>query len=588
LAGVEELDALAGRWRALDEWAATPAQRLAWIRACASGFGGELEIVVAEQGDQLLAVAPMVVREEGALELVGARELNEPADFAYRDEAALDHLVRELLALRTGIVLPRLATTSPTLNALRRAYRGRGAVLVRAAGSTPVLDLVGDPEASFSGRRRSDLRRAARRAGEMGAVSTEILSPSPAELGGLMAELFAVEAAGWKGARGTALAHDEVRRRFFDEYAAATAAEGTLRLCFLRIGGEAAAVQLAVEHARRLWLLKIGYDERFARCSPGTLLLLETARWAKANRLTAIELLGERDDWTRSWTDEKRDCVAVRVYPATARGMRSLVGDAAGHARRRVTRRVVARAERAHVAGPELADAVTAAQKVNGAVALAFWDGPEDTPAKVESSSLSALDAIAEHGLDGYVSVKPAALGFARERLERVLARAGELGLVVHFDSTGPEDAEPSWALLAELARPGLGCTLPSSWRRSLADAERAVELGVRARIVKGQWPEAGVDERAGFLALADALAGRAAHVAVATHDRRLAEEAIGRLAGTSVEHELMLGLPRRGASGVRARVYVPFGHAYLPYAPGRARRSGRVAGWVARDLLRG
>jgi CelD/BcsL family acetyltransferase involved in cellulose biosynthesis len=588
LTAVEELDALASRWRALDEWAATPAQRLAWFRACVVGFGGEVRFVVAQQGEELLAAAPMVVRDDGALELVGARELNEPADFAYRDEAALASLVRELAALKTGIVVSRLPATSPTVNALRRAFRGRGVLLVRPAGSTPVLELGGDPEARFSGRRRSDLRRAGRRAAEMGAVAAEVIAPKPDELAQLMDEFFAVEAAGWKGVRGTALAHDTTRRRFFDEYAAATSAEGSLRLCFLRIGEETAAVQLAVEHARRLWLLKIGYDERFARCSPGTLLLLETARWATESGLEAIELLGERDPWTRAWTDEDRACVAVHVYPATFRGARALVGDATRHSRRRL----VDRAARAHVAGPELDDALAASRKVAEGglgVALAYWDAPEDAPQRVESLSIRALEALAESGLDAYLSIKPAAFGFSRPRVEAVLTKAGELGLPVHFDSTGPEDADPSWELLAELARPSLGCTLPGGWGRSLADAERAVELGLRVRVVKGQWPDPLADEQAGFLALVDSLAGRANHVGVATHDRALADEAIRRLqaAGTPVERELMLGLPRK-ESRIRTRVYVPFGHPYLPYASSRVRRSARVARWFARDLLRG
>ena len=530
------------------------------------------------------------MREDGALELGGAGDLFEPADFAYRDSASLAVLSRKVAALRAGVVLPRLPASAPTLPALRRAFRGRGLLIVRTAGATPVLELGGDPEARFSGRRRNDLRRARRRAEEGGAVTAEVISPSPADVEPLLAEFFAVEAAGWKGERGTALALDERRRRFFEEYAAASAADGSLRLCRFRIGEETAAVQLAVEHARRLWLLKIGYDERFARSSPGTLLLLETARWATENGLEAIELLGDREPWTRVWTDREEPSVVLHAYPATARGVRSLVSHAAGLARRQATSRLVDRAARGHVAGPELEDALSAARKIDGAVALAYWDGPDDPPSKVEASSLAVLDALAADGLDGYVSLKPAALGFARERLERILARADELGLSVHLDSTGQEDAEPGWKLLTELARPGLGCTLPGAWRRSLADAERAVGLGLRVRVVKGQWPEPEVDERAGLLTLVQALAGRAAHVAVATHDQPLADEAIGRLvaAGTPVEHELMFGLPRRGRDRVPRRVYIPFGHPYLPYAPGRARRSGRIAGWIVRDLVRG
>ena len=122
---------------------------------------------------------------------------------------------------------------------------------------------------------------------------------------------------------------DPDRRRFFHELAEASAADGCLRVAVLRIGGQTAAMQLAVEQGRRLWLLKIGYDERFARCSPGTLLLLETMRWAAGAELEAVELLGRREPWTRFWTDEARDCVAIHAYPATLHGVRSIVSDAA-------------------------------------------------------------------------------------------------------------------------------------------------------------------------------------------------------------------------------------------------------------------
>ena len=158
----------------------------------------------------------------------------------------------------------------------------------------------------------------------------------------------------------------------------------------------------------------------------------------------------------------------------------------------------------------------------------------------------------------------------------------------MHFDSTGLDEADSSWQLLQALARPSLGCTLPSRWGRSLADAKRAVDLGLRVRIVKGQWPDPDYkarDERERFLDIVDAVA-EAAHVGIATHDRALAAAAIRRLG--RVEHERLLGLPWRGADLGPTRIYVPFGHAYLPYAIARAREHPRLALWVARDVIRG
>jgi CelD/BcsL family acetyltransferase involved in cellulose biosynthesis len=583
LTTLEELDAKADRWGPLDEAAVSPPQAFSWIRACAASFAEELAFVVVERDGQLAAVAPLVPKE-GVLELVGARDLYEPADFAYCDEEALGSLAAELRRRKEQFVIPRIAATSPTVSALRRAFRARGGLFVRPAGATPVVLLgEGDPEERFSSRRRGDLRRARRRAEQVGGVVAEVTSPAEKEVAELLQEFYVVEAAGWKGDRGTALVGDPDRRSFFDEYSRAAATEGSLRVATLRIGDETAAMQLAVEHGRRLWLLKIGYDERFARCSPGTLLLLETVRWASGAGLEAVELLGRREPWTRFWTDEARECVAMYAYPATLRGAGSLVSDAARQSRRRA----LERSGRAYVAGDDPDSALTCARQLaekGVGVALGYWEAPDDTEAHVEAMSLAAIEGISRAGIDGYVALKPASLG----RIEPLLSRARELGVPVHLDSTGLDEADASWELLEEIAGPDVGCTLPTLWGRSLADAKRARELGLRVRLVKGQWPDPDYkasDEAQRFLEIVDAVAG-ARYIGVATHDRGLAEEALSSLPGSV--HERMLGLPWRGRDLGPTRVYVPFGHPYLPYATGRARRSPRVALWLARSVIRG
>src|SRR5207247_3807890 len=130
--------------------------------------------------------------------------------------------------------------------------------------------------------------------------------------------------------------------------------------------------------------------------------------------------------------------------------------------------------------------------------------------------------------------------------------------------------------ILVMLLRAGVyfGTTLPGRWKRSAADALWAAESGLTVRVVKGQWADPSnpaQDLRAGFLEVIDQLAGRAPHVAVATHDVPLAAEAIARLrsAGTSCEMELLHGLPMKASLrlarklAVNLRVYVPYGKAY-------------------------
>lgn len=269
---------------------------------------------------------------------------------------------------------------------------------------------------------------------------------------------------------------------------------------------------------------------------------------------------------------------------------------------RSVWRPLGERAARAYVAGPLLGDALEAGRRAASrgfAMALGYWDGGEP-PRQVAATYARALDGMTAAGLEGYLSIKAPALQFSRELLGEILARGGRRGARVHFDALRPETADSTFALMA-WAAPGhpaaLGCTLPTRWHRSAADAEEALALGLSVRLVKGEEPGVDgrdVDPRRGMLALVNRLAGRARHVAVATHDAALAEVALARLraAGTPCEMELLLGLPLRRPVraardvGVRVRLYVPFGQTRLPYRLSQAGAHPSVLWWVVRDLL--
>jgi proline dehydrogenase len=235
------------------------------------------------------------------------------------------------------------------------------------------------------------------------------------------------------------------------------------------------------------------------------------------------------------------------------------------------------------------------------ASAVGFWNQGSEEPDQVARTYGAAAEAASRNGLDTHLSIKAPALGFSTELVAELLKRADSSGVRVHFDSLAAESADRTLALVAGAApaHPALGITLPARWRRSLGDADAAVELGLTVRVVKGRWPDHGspeVDLREGFLAVVQRLAGRARRVAVATHDEALAREALRRLraAGTPCELELLFGLPPAAAAragdelSTPVRIYVPYGHATLPYRISNARRDIRVLGWFAQDLLRG
>jgi CelD/BcsL family acetyltransferase involved in cellulose biosynthesis len=188
-------------------------------------------------------------------------------------------------------------------------------VIERPMGGCPVLALDeswADPDAHLSSRYRSDFRRARRRAQR---VEAEVLSPSAEEAPGLVEAALNVELRSWKGRSGTAVLQLPGQAAFFRRYCAMKAQDGSLRLAFLRVDGEDAAMQIAVERDEAYWLLKIGFDERHARCSPGQLLVHHTIAWAAARKLVSYEFLGKADTWIKVWTEAERPCVAVASYP---------------------------------------------------------------------------------------------------------------------------------------------------------------------------------------------------------------------------------------------------------------------------------
>lgn len=276
---------------------------------------------------------------------------------------------------------------------------------------------------------------------------------------------------------------------------------------------------------------------------------------------------------------------------------------------RRLTRRAKAPlyamariAARSYIAGDALDDAIHVARRFSKrgiSAAIGYWDGPDDSQPGVIQAYQSALDGIVASGIDAYLSIKLPSLKYSQDRLDELAKMARERHIGVHFDALGPETVDRTWAAIEQLADGAqLGCTLPGRWRRSLADADWAVEHRLSVREVKGQWPDANeprLDPRVGFIEVVRRLAGRARHVAIASHDLATSRRAIEMLAATRTPTtlELLLGLPTRKQTelahelGVPVRLYIPYGAAYLPYCLAEMKRNPRIAWWLLRDALR-
>lgn len=325
---------LAEPWNALAAGFANPFLRHECAVACAQSFCDHGIVVLAvRSGGSLRAVAPFrVIRRAGVkrLEMI-TRIFGEPTGFLFSDEAALSELLDAMLGCGQPLMLGRLSSDGPEMRMLRDKLGTRRMLRTTAREDSSLwVELPGtwgELEKGMSSSRLSYIRRKRRRAERLGQIEFSAFAPEEAAVEPLLDQAFRIEAANWKGRNGTAILLNPVSRRFFTLYCRAAAREGMLRLFFLKIGGEAAAMRMAVVNAGRLWEIKIGYDERFHDCSPGVLLTHETLHYCCDAGLAGFEFLGLAEEWEHAWTERVHHYTSLNLHPPSIGGVLSLSQD---------------------------------------------------------------------------------------------------------------------------------------------------------------------------------------------------------------------------------------------------------------------
>jgi CelD/BcsL family acetyltransferase involved in cellulose biosynthesis len=237
------------------------------------------------------------------------------------DRPAGDSVVGQLFARRAQqFSLGFLGSREPDLELLMTAAEeARYRFTVRTLERQPLVRVQGPwatYERSLSRNLRRDVGRCRRRLGELGTVSVDVRQDP-----GALEEAFAVEAAGWKGTAGTAIASRPQTQAFYTDVAEWAAGRGSLRLIFLRVDGRAIAFHLALEEGGTYFPLKGGFDPAFRRHSPGKLIIHATLERAFAVGLQRYEFLGAVDDYKQRWANDVHDRLLFQAFSFTAPGM---------------------------------------------------------------------------------------------------------------------------------------------------------------------------------------------------------------------------------------------------------------------------
>jgi proline dehydrogenase len=216
----------------------------------------------------------------------------------------------------------------------------------------------------------------------------------------------------------------------------------------------------------------------------------------------------------------------------------------------------------------------------------------ERTAKDAVSAYLRILDGLIEQDLKGNISVKPTQVGleigkeFFKENLRTLLDRAKEKEMFIRWDMESSDWTQSTLDPFEELWAEGyrnMGTVLQSYLRRTMDDALRMNELGVRVRLCKGAYaepPEVAFQDKGkvdqNFVDVAKVLLTDGNYPALATHDDEIINTLLEfvrkeGIRADSFEFQMLHGVRRDlqqelKEEGFNVRVYVPFGESWYPY----------------------
>jgi CelD/BcsL family acetyltransferase involved in cellulose biosynthesis len=306
-------------WNVLAGSAGSPFLTAEWLAAWWSAFGGgRLTCLLLRDDRGSLRAGACCRRLAGGRLAAAANDHTGDWDVVAADDQARRALWRAVAGLGAGAVDLAAIRSRASLDQAGQELRAAGYGTVEVTGvRSPYLELPGTWDAllaSVSRNLRSQLgnrRRALEREGRLRFRTT---IGGEEELARDLAVFPRVESSGWKAASGTAILSDPRTERLYTDFARAAAAAGWLRLHVLELDGVPVAADLNCAFAGGTFLVKTGFDERYARFSPGLVLRGEALRAAIQEGSRFYDFLGGPDGYKLRWTTHLRPRTAVKAY----------------------------------------------------------------------------------------------------------------------------------------------------------------------------------------------------------------------------------------------------------------------------------
>lgn len=316
--------------------------------------GARLHLLTVRSGDELVAIAPLLLRRRRALEapFPVLEFLGESAGSDYLDlilrqgaeadavRALSDYLDGKRLALRLIRLRSGASATALAAELEQRGWR-------RDAAQTDVCPLMRLLEPSWDGylstlpsKDRVDFRRRLNNLHKRFTVCFNVAMTEEARREALDA-LFALHDSRWQGRGGSTALHTQALQAFHDEVSQLALERGWLRLFVLVLDGRPAAAQYSFRYGMTFYDYQKGFDPAYARHAVGVLTIGLTVKHAIEEGATEFDFLHGGEPYKFRWARETRELTRLELSVPGARGAtyRLLVAGSGGA--RRAARRLL-------------------------------------------------------------------------------------------------------------------------------------------------------------------------------------------------------------------------------------------------------
>jgi CelD/BcsL family acetyltransferase involved in cellulose biosynthesis len=330
----DKLSCYADAWNrlALEAPQRLPTLSYAWVASffdCMLLPGESWLSLMALEGERLVGALPVVISPHRVLGLSRPQIRTPCNDHSFsvdclaargREQEVVHLLLSSLLKIQPniyGFSLNRLPDDSPTLSILRKGL-AKAAVVREFNGFGCYLKVEGSLEDFRKGLSRNftrNLNKARNKLGRLAETQTIVLTGSDSGEGQIM-RFMKVEGSGWKGKTGTAIERSPALISFYSTLTSRLSRLGWLEWYFLTSGDRTIAGLLCIRMGRTLVLLKIGYEEEFAHCSPGNMLMEKVIERAFRKQDTdEINCLTDMA-WLNNWPMKKKPHYNFWIYPS--------------------------------------------------------------------------------------------------------------------------------------------------------------------------------------------------------------------------------------------------------------------------------